>query len=101
ELRDARVEQLQVIGELRHRANGRARGAHRIGLIDGDRRRNALYAVDLRLVHPIKELTRVRREGLDVATLPFRVQRVEDERGFAGPRYPGHDDELVEGELER
>src|SRR6202035_4204223 len=36
--RRARKEQLQVVIELRHRAHGRARGTHRIGLIDGDRR---------------------------------------------------------------
>ncbi len=44
----ARVQQLQVIVDLGHRADRGARGAHRIGLVDGDGRRNALDAVDLR-----------------------------------------------------
>ena len=78
ELRGARVQQLQVVGELGHRAHRRARRAHRIGLVDRDRRRNAFDPVDLRLVHPVEELPRVRRERLDVAPLSFGVQRVED-----------------------
>ena len=78
--RGARIEHFQVIGELRHRADRRSRRADRIGLVDRDRRWNAVDAVDLRLVHPIEELARVRRERLDIAALPFGVQRVEDER---------------------
>ena len=37
----AREQQLQVIVQLGHRADGRARGAHRVRLVDGDRRRDA------------------------------------------------------------
>jgi hypothetical protein len=78
--RGTRIEHFQVIGKLGHRADGRARRAHRIRLVDRDRRRNAIDAVDLRLVHAVEELPRVRRERLDVTALPFGIQRVEDER---------------------
>jgi hypothetical protein len=80
EARRAREEQLQVVVQLRHRPDGGARGAHRVGLIYGDRRRDALDRVHLRLVHAVEELPRVGAEGLDVAALPFGVERVEDER---------------------
>ena len=95
QLRRAREEQLQVVVELGHRADGRARGAHRVGLVDGDRRRDALDAVDLRLVHAVEELARVGREGLDVAALALGVERVEHERGLARAGHAGHDDELA------
>ena len=90
-----------MIVELGHRADGRARGAHRVGLVDRDRRRDAFDRVDLRLVHAVEELARVRREGLDVAPLAFGVQRVEDERRLAAAGHAGDDDELVRGQLER
>ena len=74
--------------ELGHRAHRRARRAHRVGLVDRDRRRNAVDAIDLRLVHAVEELPRVRRERLDVAALTFGVQGVEDQRGLARPETP-------------
>jgi hypothetical protein len=100
ELRGSRVEELQVIVELRHRPDRRARRAHRVGLVDRDCGRDAVDAVDLRTVHTIEELTRVRRERLDVATLAFRVQRVEHQRGLAGARHARHDDQLVRRQVE-
>ena len=101
QLRAARVQQLQVIVELGHRADRRARRAHRIGLVDRDRGRDAFDRVDLRLVHAVEELARVRRERLDVAALAFGVQRVEDERRLAAARNAGDDDQLVRRQLER
>src|SRR6185437_20816 len=79
---------------------GGARGPHRIGLIDGDGRRDARDRIDLGLVHAIEKLPCVRRERLDVAALSFRIERVEDERGLAGPRDAGHHHELVQRNVE-
>ncbi len=79
--RGPRKQQLQVIVELGHGADGGARGSHRICLVDGDRGRNSVDAVDLRLIHPIQELTGVGGEGLYVAALALGVQCVESERG--------------------
>ncbi len=64
QLRRAGEQQLQVVVQLGHGADRGARGAHRVGLVDGDRRRDALDRVDLRLVHAVEELARVGREGL-------------------------------------
>ena len=96
----AREQQLQMIVEFGHRADGGARRAHGIGLIDGDRGRDAVDAVHLRLVHPVQELPRVRREGLDIAALALRIERVEHQRGLARAADAGDDDQLVERQIE-
>ncbi len=85
-------QQLEMISQLGHGAHGGTRGAHRVGLIDGDRRRNALDAIDLRAIHAVEKLPRVRRESLDIAPLAFGVHRVEHQRALARPRNAGDDD---------
>ncbi len=84
ELRGAREEQLQMIVDLRHRPDRRARRAHGIGLVDGDGRRDSLDRIDLRLVHAVEELARVGRERLDIAALSLGVEGVEHERRLSG-----------------
>ncbi len=93
-------EQLQVVVDLRHRPDRRARGAHRVGLVDRDGGRDAFDRVHLRLVHAVQELPRVGRERLDVAALALGVERVEDERGLARARRPRDDDELAGGKVD-
>ena len=100
QVRRAREEQLQVIVDLRHRPDGRARRAHRVRLVDRDGRRDALDRVHLRLVHPVEELARVGRERLHVAALSLGVERVEDERGLARARGAGDHDELARGNVD-
>src|SRR3984957_20310953 len=46
--------------------------------------------------HSIEKLARIRREGLDVAALPFCVERVKDQRGLAGSRHARHYYKLVQ-----
>ena len=96
----ARIEQLQVIVELRHRADGAARAADRIGLVDCDRRRHPFDAVDRRSIHAIEKLARIRREGLDVAPLPFGVERVEDEGALPRAGDARHHDQVPGGKIE-
>ena len=91
----AREKELQVVVQLGHRADRRARGAHRVGLVDGDGRRDALDRVDLRLVHAVEELSRVGAEGLDVAALALGIERVEDERRLPRARNAGHHDQFA------
>ena len=55
----ARVEQTQVVVDLRDCANGRARVARRGLLVDGDGGRQALDEVHVGLVHLSEELARV------------------------------------------
>ena len=66
-------EQFEMIIDLRHRPHGGAGRADRIGLIDCNRRRYALNAVDLGLVHAVEELARIGRECLDIAALPLGI----------------------------
>ena len=98
--RGAGEQQFQMIVEFRHGADGGARGAHRVGLVDGDRRRDAFDALHLRLVHAIQELARVGRKGFDVAALALGIQRVEHQRGLSGSADAGNDDQLVEGQVQ-
>src|SRR2546426_11497152 len=87
----SRVQQPQIVVDLGYRADGGARVMARRLLLDGDGRRQALDQVDVGLFHQLQELARVRRQRLDVAPLPFRVQRVEGERALARTREAGDD----------
>ncbi len=100
QLRGAGEQQLEVVVELGHRADRRARAAHRVGLVDRDRRRHALDAVDLRAVHAVEELARVRAEGLDIAALALGVERVEDQAGLARARWAGDHGHLAGAQVE-
>ena len=78
-----REQQLQVVVQLGHRADRGARGAHRVGLVDGDGRRHAVHPVDRRAVHAVEKLARIGAEGFDVTALAFGVQRVEHQAALA------------------
>ena len=97
---DARVEKPQVVVDLGDRAHGRARVVRGRLLLDRDRRRQSLDQVDVGLLHQLEELARVRREGFDVAPLPFGIERVECERALAGAGQSGDDDQPVPRQLE-
>ena len=77
---DPRVEEAQVVVDLGHGADGRARIPRGRLLVDRDRRAQPVDVVDVGLLHHLKELAGVGRERLDVAALPLRVDRVEGER---------------------
>ncbi len=100
QLGGAREQQLQVVVQLGHRADRRARAAHRVGLVDRDRRRHAVDLVDRRPVHAVEELARVGAEGLDVAALAFGVQRVEHQARLARAARPGDDRHLAGADVE-
>ena len=71
-----------------------------IGLLDGDRGRNPIDEVGLRLVHPLEKLPRVRTERLDIPPLSFRVERIEGETRLAAPARTRDDDQLPERQIE-
>ena len=85
---DARPEQPQVVVNLGRRADRRSRIANAVLLADRDRRRDALDAVDVRLLHPLEKLAGVGGERLDIPPLPFGVDGVEGERGLPDPLTP-------------
>ena len=92
---DSRVEEAQIVVDLGHGADRRARVARGRLLVDRDRRTEAVDVVDVRLLHHLEELARVGGERLDVAALALRVDRVEGERRLARAGQPGDADEAV------
>ncbi len=95
-----RIKQLEVVVELGHRANRGARGAHRVGLVDGNRRWHAFHPVDRGFVHAVQELARIGTEGFHVTTLTFGIQRVEHQAGFAGSAGTGNHRQLAGPDIE-
>jgi len=95
------VQQAQVVVDLGDGAHGRARIVARRLLLDGDRRRQAFDQVDIGLVHQLEELARVCRQAFHVATLAFRIQRVERQRRLARTGQARHHDQLVARQVQR
>ena len=77
--------------------DNRTRVAARRALLNGNRRREPFYLLDVGLLHPVEELPRIRGKRLDVSALPFRVKRVERKRRLAAPRKPRYNRERVTG----
>ena len=92
---DVGEQQPQVVVDLGDRADRRARIRSGGLLLDGDRRRQAVDQIDVRLLHLLEELPRVGRQRLDVAPLPFGVDRVERERRLARSGQAGDHHQLV------
>jgi hypothetical protein len=68
-----------VIVEFGHGAHSGAGGADGIGLVDCNRGRDTLDAINCRLVNSVKELPCVGGECFHVPALPFRIHGVESE----------------------
>ena len=98
---DARPEQAEIVIDLRHGADGRARVAARRFLVDGNGGRKTVDIVHIRLFHLAEEHARVRRKALHIPALSFGIDRVENERGFARAGNAGEYHELVARDLQR
>ena len=85
---------LQVVIDFRDRSYGRAGCLDRILLFDRNRRRDSADRIDLRFVHPVKELPGVGGKGFDVASLPFGIESLESEARFSRAARPCHDSEF-------
>ncbi len=96
----ARVQEAQVVVDLGHGADGRARVMRGGFLFDGYGRRQAVDVIDVGLLHHRQELARVGRQRLDIAALSFGVDGVERERGLAGARQPGEHDQFIARQAE-
>ncbi len=90
----------QVVVDLGHRADGRARRVPHVLLLDGDGRRQPVDVLELRLLHLADELPGVRAEALDVPPLPFGVDRVHRQRALARAGQAAADGHLVAGDLD-
>ena len=88
----------EVIVDLGHRADGGPRRVARVALLDGDRRREAVDVIDLRLLHLADELPGVRAEAFDIPPLAFGIDRVHRERSLARAARPAEDGHLRRAE---
>ena len=95
QLASAGKQQFEVVVQLGHGADRRARAAHRVGLVDGNGRRHAVHLVDCRLVHAVQKLARIGAEGFHIAALAFGVQRVEHQARLARAAGAGDDGQLA------
>ena len=96
----ARIQQAQIVVDFRHRAHGGARIVRGGFLLDGNRGREALDQIHVRLFHQLQELPRIRRERFDIAALAFGIQRIESERGFTRARQAGNHHQLIARDVE-
>ena len=83
ELRAPGVQQLEMVIELGHGANGGPGCAHWVRLIDRDSGGNPLDPVGLGFVHPVQKLASIRRKGFDISPLALGVNRVERQGRFS------------------
>jgi hypothetical protein len=92
---DARPKQAEEVVELGCSCYGRTGIARCVLLFDRDRRSDAEDFIDVGLLHALEKLARVGRQRFDVASLAFRINRVEDKRRLAGPGHSRDDGEEV------
>ena len=96
----AGIEQAQVVVDLGDGTDGGAWVVRGCLLLDADRRTQPFDDVDIGLVHQLQELPRVGAQALDIATLPFGIQRVECEARFARAAQPGDDHQLMSRDVD-
>ncbi len=80
---DSCEQQAQVVVDLRDGAHGGAWISAGGFLVNRDRGRQPVDAVNVRLFGLPQELPGVGRQGLDVSPLPLRVDRVKSKRRFS------------------
>ena len=76
------------------------RGLSVVGLRKSYGERHAVDTVDRRPVHAVEKLARVGAEGLDVAALPFGIQRVKHQARLARAARPRHDRHFAGADVE-
>ena len=88
-------EDAQKVVNLRHRAHGGAGVAAGGLLFQGNRRRQPLDLVHVRLVHLGQKLPGVGGERFHIAPLPFRIHNVKGQGGLARAGRPADDHKLI------
>ena len=98
--RKAWHQKLQVIVDLRHRSDRGSSRTNPVRLLDRNSGRNTENFVHQRFVHPLEKLAGVRAEGFDISALPFRIDRIEGQAGFAATAGTRDHMEPVEFQIE-
>ena len=94
------VEEADEIPQLGDGGDGGFSAALRDALLDGDGGREALEAVDFRLLKLLGELAGVGGHGVEETALALGEKDVEGEGRFPGAGEAGDDDELVARDLD-
>ena len=94
------IEQAQEMVELGERGDRALAAAAAGALLDRDGGRNAENRVHVGLRRRLHELARVGVQGFEVASLPFREQDIERQRGLAGAGDAGDHRELLPRDLD-
>ena len=89
------VEQPQVVIDLGHRPDRRARVMRRCFLLDTDRGRQTFDEIHIRFFHQRQELPSVGRERFHVTALALGIDRVKGKGGLPGPGKPRDHNQLV------
>ena len=97
---DGRIQQPQIIVNFRDRADRRAGAAAGGFLLDRNGGTQAVNGIDVGPLHLVQKLPRIRRQGLHIAALPFRVDSIEGKRAFSGTAETSNDSEAVARNLD-
>ena len=97
---DPGKKKAEIIVDFSDGSDGRAGVLAGGFLLDGDGRGEPFDRVDVGLVHLLQKLPRVGRERLHIASLPFRVDRVERQRRLPRPGEPRNHHKLVPRNLQ-
>ncbi len=97
---EACVEQPQEVVDFGRRRDGAAGIAGADSLVDADRGRQAVEAVDVGPFERMQELAGVDRQCFEVLALAFGVERIEGEAAFAGAAGAGEHDQFVAGNID-
>ena len=91
----ARIEQAQIVVDLRHGAHGGTGISRRGLLVDGNGGGQTLNGVDIRLFHLPQKHARIGGQALHIAALSLGVNGVKSQAGFAGPAQAREHHQLV------
>ena len=94
------VKQAKIVVDLRYGTHGGAGVARRGFLVDGDGGGQPLDGVDVRLFHLPQKHARVGGQALHIAALPFGINGVKSQAGFAGPAQAREHHQLVARDLQ-
>ena len=94
------IEDTQIVIDLRHRSHRRSRAIARALLLDCDRGGDTRNQLGLWAGKVLEVAPRIGRERLDIAALPFGVDRIEGKRRLTRARDPREADELIRFERE-
>ncbi len=98
---DPRPQEPHIVVDLGDGADRGARIARGSLLLDGDRRRQPVDMIDVRLLHHVEELAGIGGERFHVAALALGIDGVEGEARFAGAGEAGDDHEPLARKIER